>query len=126
MESNMKYTKLPSPEYKIIKQQLRCKNKILFYLDTPTCYKASLIEAYYSKDEARIYIIDLGTKEECRGMGFASLLLKRIIKEAYKLHCKNITLDDASDLFGKTNNIYLKHGFEYINEGQPEMIKYLI
>lgn len=113
-------------EYKILRQELICKNKILFYLDTPTCHKASLIEAYYAKDEARIHIIDLGTREEYRGLGFASLLLRTMIKEAYKLHCKSITLDDASDLFGKINNIYLKHGFKYVNEGQPEMIKYLV
>ena len=123
---NIKYTKLHSPEYRIIKKYYKTKKRILIYLDTSTCYKASLIEAYYAKDEARIHIMDLETREEYRGNGFASLLLKKMIKEAYKLRFRCITLDDASDLFGKENNIYLKHGFVYINEGQPEMIKYLV
>lgn len=123
---NIKYINFPSPEYRIIKKYQKTKKRILLYLDTPNCYKASLIEAYYAKDEARIHIIDLGTREEYRGNGFASLLLKKMIKESYKIGCKSITLDDASDLFGKSDNIYLKHGFEYVNEGQPEMIKYLV
>ena len=109
--------------YRIRKEKK--KNKILFYLDTDTCYKASVIESYYDKDENRLHIIDLGTKEEYRGLGFASLLLKKMIGEAYRLRCRSITLDDASDLFGQVMNIYLKFGFEYIVLGQPEMIKYL-
>ncbi len=109
--------------YRIIKTKK--KNKILFYLDTDTCYQASVIESYYDKDERRLHIIDLGTKEEFRGKGFASILLKKMIDEAYRLQCRTITLDDASDLFGKKENIYLKFGFEYVVSGQPEMIKYL-
>jgi hypothetical protein len=109
--------------FKIIK--LKSKNKILFNLNTKEQNKASIIEGYYDKEERKLHIIDLGTKTELRGLGYATILLKIMINEAYKLKCKTITLDDASDMFQKQNNIYLKLGFEYINKGQPEMIKYL-
>lgn len=119
----MQNNKYEAPEYRIIKKKQI--NKILLYLDTQNIYKASIIEAYYNKDENKMYIIDLETKPKCRGNGFASILIKKIIDEAIKLKCNKIELDDASEYFQRPDNIYIKFGFEYINKGQPEMIKYL-
>jgi GNAT superfamily N-acetyltransferase len=76
--------------------------------------------AHYCEDY--LYITTLFTKPLYRGKNYASTLLKRAIYEAKKNKCKCIKLMDHSDKFNNNDNIYLKHGFEYENLGQPEMI----
>lgn len=61
-------------------------------------------------------------KEEYRNNGYGTFLLKKIIRYCLKNNIKKIELDDMSDNFNKENNIYIKNGFRYIENGFPEMI----
>jgi len=51
------------------------------------------------------------------GKGHATTLLNMLKKES-----KSITLDDMSDHYRKSHNIYVKNGFQYVEEDGPEMI----
>ncbi len=87
---------------------------------TPTDLGDAYLFAHYFEDY--LYITTLFTKPQFRGKKYASTLLKRAMYEAKKNKCKCIKLMDNSDKFNNNDNIYLKHGFEYENIGQPEMI----
>lgn len=56
-----------------------------------------------------------------RNKGIGSILLNQLIEYAKKTNTQKIILDDMSDNFRLRNNIYLKHGFQYVNEFGPEM-----
>lgn len=79
---------------------------------------------------------DIGTNVECyvgyaetiyiyRNLGLMSILLNKLKQLMKKNNIHSIKLDDCSDNFGKMHNIYLKHGFKYENEGEPEMILHI-
>ena len=72
-----------------------------------------LYASYPSWDKERMIICDLKTKKEWRGKGYASALLKRAIWEARRNGCKVIELEDCSDYYGLSSNIYIKCGFQY-------------
>lgn len=71
-------------------------------------------------------IVSLKTNETFQNKGYASKLLKYIIKYAKDNNFKEIILDDVSDMFMKQNNIYIKHNFTYIKDGMPEMVLKLL
>jgi len=65
------------------------------------------------------------THKEYRNKSHATQLLKHIIN-----YCKNnsivkIQLDDMTNNYRKDNNLYIKAGFEYVDNSGPEMIMYL-
>ena len=53
--------------------------------------------------------------------GSGSILLNFVIREMTKIQIKNITLDDMSNRYRQSHNIYLKFGFSYLYEFGPEM-----
>ena len=53
--------------------------------------------------------------------GYGSILMKYVISEMKKIQIKNIMLDDMSNRYRESHNIYLKNGFYYIHEFGPEM-----
>ena len=55
--------------------------------------------------------------------GCGTILLQALFHKAYQYGKKYIILDDCSDRFGKPDNIYIKNGFVYVNQGEPEMYK---
>ena len=57
--------------------------------------------------------------------GYATRLLKFAINKSIKKGLYIIELDDMSDNFRKQHNIYVKHGFGYVSDHGPEMIKKL-
>lgn len=70
-----------------------------------------------------IYIEDnvmtiLFLKSVVKGQG--TILLRFILNYAYNLVDK-IVLDDDSDMYRSPNNIYVKHGFRYVEDWGPEM-----
>lgn len=100
----------------------------LFITPVSNSYGKSYLYAHYDIDDNNynyLYISTLHTKQKYRGLKYASTLLKRVIYEAKRNKCKYIKLMDHSDLFNQENNIYLKHGFNYMNQGQPEMIYFI-
>jgi predicted acetyltransferase len=70
-------------------------------------------------------ILSLFVKEDFRNKHYGSYLLKKYIKICKNKNIKTIEVDDMSDNFNKSNNIYLQNNFNYINIGFPEMIIYL-
>jgi GNAT superfamily N-acetyltransferase len=69
-------------------------------------------------------ILLIGTfhvQEEFRGLGIGSALLTRLVDYAKENNVKKIILDDMTDNCRQANNIYLKHGFNYLYEYGPEM-----
>lgn len=66
----------------------------------------------------------LNVYEDCRGKGFATALLWRLYDECVNTlkNIKYITWGDCSDRYAKSDNIYLKIGARYVEEGEPEMI----
>lgn len=99
---------------------------ILLSINEPRHKKCSVLEAYYMDDEdMSVSITSLYTFEGYRGKGYATVLLNWLFDEVKSKGYKTINVDDCTDLFRKPNNIYLVNGFKYIEEGYPEMIKYL-
>lgn len=87
-------------------------------------YLSAFIDEHNNDKEC--VITSLFISEECRNKGFATYLLKTLQKILIKtdiLYSKRIiTLTDCSDHFGDNDhNIYKKVGFEYDEEGLPEM-----
>ena len=56
-----------------------------------------------------------------RNKGIGSILLNQLIQYAKNNYVKKIVLDDMTDNYRIPNNIYLKHGFQYVDENGPEM-----
>lgn len=81
----------------------------------------------HNNDDDECTITSLFISEEYRNQGLATQLLKKLRKILIKtdiFYSKIIiTLTDCSDHFGlgKENNVYQKVGFEYDEEGLPEM-----
>ena len=61
------------------------------------------------------FISSLYVKEEYRNKGFGTMLLSMFLHEIYNNNVLHIELYDCSDNYRKTNNIYLKYGFKYID-----------
>lgn len=72
--------------------------------------------------DASVFIKGLHVHPQYRNQGYGSKLLKKVIEDARQNNIFLIELDDMSDHFAKSNNIYLKNGFRYenVNDG-PEM-----
>ena len=69
-------------------------------------------------------ILIVGTlyvQQKYRGKGIGSMLLKCLIEYCKQHNICKIVLDDMTDYYRQPNNIYLKHGFKYVNETGPEM-----
>jgi GNAT superfamily N-acetyltransferase len=98
---------------------------ILLCIDEPRHKNCSVLEAYTDEADMSVIITSLYTFEGYKGKGYSTTLLNWLFDEVKYKGYKTITLDDCTDLFRKTTNIYLVNGFEYIKEGYPEMIKYL-
>lgn len=77
------------------------------------------------KTNGVFHILNLHTHPDYRNNGYASLLLKFIIQFCSQNMVRLITLDDCSDNYRKPDNIYLEHGFKYLDDGDNRMI-YLI
>jgi GNAT superfamily N-acetyltransferase len=76
--------------------------------------------SYY--DNAVCHIGSLVTDQNYRNMGYATKLLEMIKQICLDSNIRTITLDDCSDNFNTKNNVYVKNGFSYVDEGFPEMI----
>jgi len=74
-------------------------------------------------EEARITVVNVN--KEYQGKGLATNLLKKVFEYLRNLNFISIVLDDMTDNYRKSNNLYLKLGFEYQQEYGPEMIKLL-
>ena len=97
--------------------------KQLFITVNSNVFGKAYMYGYYEEDS--LYIATLYTHPQYRGLKYASALLNRAKYEAKKNKCKMIKLMDHTDYFNQENNIYLKHGFHYIDDGQPEMCYFL-
>lgn len=76
-------------------------------------------KVYYSNN----YIIlgSLYVDRKLRNKGIGSILLDQLVQYAKNNHVNKIVLDDMTDNYRQPNNIYLKHGFQYVNKDGPEM-----
>lgn len=90
---------------------------------------ASYLEVYVDKAEGSAHIMNLLTVEPYLGKGYASILinhLKQLLTcPTNDITFKTVTVDDMSDRFMKSHNIYKKHGFTYLVDGLPEMVLHL-
>lgn len=76
-------------------------------------------KVYYSNKH--IFLGSLYVDSKLRNKGIGSILLNQLIQYAKNNRINKIVLDDMSDNYKLPNNIYLKHGFHYVNENGPEM-----
>ena len=81
-----------------------------------------IIIAIIDYDDNCITINFIRTKTQYQNKGYATKILKYLIELCKDLKINKIELDDCSDNFNKTNNLYLQCGFTYKNDGEPEMI----
>jgi len=70
----------------------------------------------------KMSLISIYVHPEYRNCGYGSKLLKRLIKYSKGIGIRSIYLDDMSDGYRGTHNIYRKMGFKYINDDGPEMM----
>jgi len=66
--------------------------------------------------ERKAYLSSLFVKPIYRTKGYARGLLKYFLANAMSHGAIYVELDDCSDNYRKSHNIYLKYGFEYINK----------
>lgn len=100
---------------------------LVFYIN-----KISLCREEFKRNYASIPgIIEVVFDEECMRVlnikslekGNGTILMIYAAKEAMKRGINNIELDDCSDRYNQSNNLYLKLGMEYVNpDCGPEMI----
>ena len=62
------------------------------------------------------------TGEKYRNNGYATLLLTCLKQYCQNINVNFITLDDCSDNFNQTKNIYRNVGFKYLENGRHEMM----
>ena len=75
------------------------------------------------ENESNIYITYLEITHDCRNNGLGSVLLKEVLKDAYKKGISSVKLTDASDNCRRQHNIYKKIGLHYRErDGDGEMI----
>lgn len=80
------------------------------------------IEVLINLKDQTMIVIFLHVKEKWRNKGYGSALLKHVINYAKELKLKQIELDDCSDNFNKSCNLYTKLGFTYNDyKNGPEM-----
>ena len=80
----------------------------------------ALITVIFNHNDRIMTITDLHSRKP--GKEYATHLIIYACHEAKKRGISNIILDDCSDNYRKTNNIYTKIGMKYFdNEGGPEM-----
>jgi len=68
-------------------------------------------------------VLSIHTNVNYRNKGYATKLLNEIKNYLIKnnSNINKITLDDCTDNFNTKDNLYLKFGFKYINDGESEM-----
>jgi len=89
------------------------------------CDKKSigLLHGIINEDNCNINVLNV--KNEFQNNGLGSMLIQELINYCSNNDIKNITLDDMSDRFNQSHNIYMKFNFKYIMKGFPEMILYV-
>lgn len=80
------------------------------------------IQFYTYDDTDEAIITSLNINERFRGKGYAYYLLYKTVEYLDSVDVYSITLDDDSDAFRKSGNIYLKFGFRYLSDYGPEML----
>jgi GNAT superfamily N-acetyltransferase len=117
--------------YEIVERRINaygsCSHTLLLTLcltDRLEPVDASYLEVFLNVEEGSAHIMNLMTVEPYLGKGYASLLLNHLINVVLKKdgQYNSLTVDDMSDRFMKSHNIYIKYGFEYLLESSPEMV----
>lgn len=76
-----------------------------------------LIEVIFNSNS--MTVINLQSRQK----GGGSAMLVHVAKEALKRGIYRIELDDCSDRYNRSDNIYVKMGMEYVSAGNgPEMV----
>lgn len=68
-----------------------------------------------------LFLMHIFVPGDMRRRGVGSRLLRHFLREGYHLGCRRAELDDMSDMFALPTNLYVRHGFYYVQEGHPEM-----
>lgn len=68
-----------------------------------------------------LFLMHIYVPPDTRGRGIGSRLLHHFLREGYNLGCRRAELDDMSAMFSLPTNLYVRHGFRYVRDGQPEM-----
>ena len=134
----------------IIQKRVKCKNNndlysYIFFLDNKfydidelnnilfikeSTYKSpSLLETLFDFKEKTVTVTWVETIVEYQNKGLSSLLFICAAYIAEQFNLDVFELDDASDKFRKSDNLYLKLSFRYIEDGHPEMLgrtKYIV
>jgi GNAT superfamily N-acetyltransferase len=97
------------------------KNNVIILRLMDGHHVCAIVQAYTAPSEERIYISDVCTYRGYERQGLATYLLQQLFAWAAQNGYKKLQLDDCSDLFCHPKNLYLKLGFRYLVDGQPEM-----
>ncbi len=62
------------------------------------------------------------TKTDYQNKGYALKTMNYFIKLCKEIQLNKITLDDCSDRYKKSNNLYYNCGFKYLYDEGPEMV----
>jgi hypothetical protein len=63
-----------------------------------------------------LYIKGLCVESEYQQLGYGTILLYEVLKDMYEKEFTHVALEDASDRFGKRDNIYKLMGFNYCSD----------
>lgn len=93
--------------------------------DLTFLYLPSFVQFYTDDISDEANIVSIRTLEKFKGKGLASRLLTKVFEYLTEIGVKYIYLDDDSDRYRQSNNLYLKMGFNYLRQDGPEMVKTL-
>lgn len=92
-----------------------------------TIDKVTIASVHFVLDaqERTAIITSVNTLKPFRKQGYATFLLKVLIKELHSAGFLKIELDDDSDRHRKPHNLYVGLGWRYVHNWGPEMVLYL-
>jgi hypothetical protein len=107
-----------------------------FHLFDVQMLKFGYIHYVFIPEEKELRILYVFVCSDLRKSGYGTYMMKKLLEEIQKemIYLRfseiQVLLDDVSERFGKTNNIYLKFGFQYLEQDEngplaPEMRKVL-
>lgn len=113
-------------------RKIKNDNMYLYYIAT----KAFSYEDFENYDDIKTFVIgychcsyngntiiinDLFVNEKYRHCNYGTTIITYVLKEAKQNNMIMSELDDMSNNYRKKNNIYLKLGYKYVNQYEPEM-----
>jgi GNAT superfamily N-acetyltransferase len=99
-------------------------------IHTKECQDETIFMEYIVEEEivSRLVLVRrtiMWLESVVKNHGYATELIQYCINLLKKRGEKWVLLDDMTTRYRKSHNVYIKLGFQYVDDGGPEMILYI-